>query len=159
MASLRPMMAEIEHAVDALPPEQELMLFPAACSVSRARACLNPASSLAGKSKHGSSETRSCRHEAFEAFDWPAFVPYAAGMKSGNSVQYTIRQVPARVDRSLRQKSKESGQSLNEAAIEALAKGLGQAEERMRFHDLHQLAGTWQGDPAFDVAIEPKNGS
>ena len=74
-------------------------------------------------------------------------------MKSGNSVQYTIRQVPARVDRSLRQKSKQSGQSLNEAAIEALAKGLGLAEERMRFHDLDPLAGTWAEDPAFDAAI------
>jgi len=154
MAPMRPMMAEIEHAVDALPPEQELMLFLAACSVSRARACLNPASSLAGKSKHGSPKTKSCRHEAF---DLPAFVPYAAGMKSGNPVQYTLRQVPARVDRSLRQKSKQSGQSLNEAAIEALAKGLGLAEERMRFHDLDPLAGTWEEDPAFDAAIEAQD--
>ena len=74
-------------------------------------------------------------------------------VKSTASVQYTIRRVPARVDRSLRQKSKQSRQSLNEAAIEALAAGLGLGEDRPRFHDLDALAGTWQEDRAFDAAI------
>ena len=74
-------------------------------------------------------------------------------MKVEGSVQYTIRQVPATVDRSLRRKSRQSRQSLNEAALEALAKGLGLAEERPRFHDLDSLAGTWQEDAAFDAAI------
>ena len=74
-------------------------------------------------------------------------------MKVEGSVQYTIRQVPATVDRSLRRKSRQSRQSLNEAALEALARGLGLAEERPRFHDLDPLAGTWQEDAAFDAAI------
>jgi len=70
-----------------------------------------------------------------------------------DATQYTIRQVPARVDRCLRQKSKQSRQSLNEAAIEALTKGLGLAEEPLRYHDLDGVAGTWQEDAAFDAAI------
>lgn len=74
-------------------------------------------------------------------------------MKSGVPIQYTIRQVPRHIDRSLRQKSKQAGQSLNETAIDALSKGLGLAELSPRYHDLDSLAGTWQEDPGFDAAI------
>ena len=69
------------------------------------------------------------------------------------SIQYTIRAVPANVDRCLRQKSKQARQSLNEAAIDALKKGLGLAEEELCFHDLDALSGTWHEDAAFDAAI------
>jgi hypothetical protein len=78
-------------------------------------------------------------------------------MKANASIQYTLRQVPTRVDRSLRQKSKQSRKSLNEAAIEALAKGLGLADEPVRFHDLDALAGSWQEDAAFDAAIRAQD--
>jgi hypothetical protein len=74
-------------------------------------------------------------------------------VKAKSSIQYTIRQVPVRIDRSLRQKSKQARQSLNEAAIDALNKGLGLAEERFCFHDLDALSGTWHEDAAFDAAI------
>ena len=74
-------------------------------------------------------------------------------MKTSASIQYTIRQVPARIDRSLRQKSKQAGQSLNEAVIDALGKGLGLGDERPRYHDLDKLAGTWREDAAFDAAL------
>lgn len=74
-------------------------------------------------------------------------------MKSKDSIQYTLRQVPACIDRSLREKSKEEGLSLNEAAIEALGKRLGLTDERHRFHDLDGLAGTWLEDSEFDAAI------
>ena len=78
-------------------------------------------------------------------------------MKANASIQYTLRQVPARVDRSLRQKSKQSRKSLNEAAIDALTKGLGLADEKVRFHDLDELAGTWQEDAAFNAAIRAQD--
>ena len=74
-------------------------------------------------------------------------------MKSNASIQYTIRHVPVRIDQSLRQKSKQAGQSLNETAVAALTKGLGLADEPPRYHDLDPLAGTWQEDAAFDAAI------
>lgn len=74
-------------------------------------------------------------------------------MKSNASIQYTLRQVPARIDRSLRQKSRQAGLSLNEAAIDALSKGLGLEDERPQFHDLDTIAGTWVEDAGFDAAI------
>jgi hypothetical protein len=74
-------------------------------------------------------------------------------VKSKVSIQYTIRQVPEQIDRSLRQKSKQARQSLNEAAIDALSKGLGLAEDAPRYHDLDALVGSWQEDAAFDAAI------
>jgi hypothetical protein len=83
----------------------------------------------------------------------PAPDEYRAGVKSKDPIQYTIRQVPAHLDRSLRRRSKESGQSLNETAIEALSRGLGLSETPPHYRDLNALAGTWQEDAAFDAAI------
>jgi hypothetical protein len=42
-------------------------------------------------------------------------------------MQYTIRQVPAIVDRALRKRAKSEGKSLNQLALEALAVGAGVA--------------------------------
>lgn len=74
-------------------------------------------------------------------------------MKSNALIQYTLRQVPVRVDRSLRRKSKQAGLSLNETAIKALSTGLGLGDERPLYHDLDALAGTWVEDAGFDAAI------
>jgi hypothetical protein len=46
-----------------------------------------------------------------------------------------------------------SGKSLNEIAIEALARGAGISGERSRKRDLSDIVGTWQHDPEFDEAI------
>ena len=91
-----------------------------------------------------------CGHQSF---DLPAFLSYCPRVKSKASIQYTIRQVPKHVDSSLRQKSKQARQSLNEAALAALSKGLGLTDVPQRFHDLDSLAGTWQEDASFDAAI------
>ena len=69
------------------------------------------------------------------------------------AIQYTLRQVPKRVDSVLRQRSRLSQRSLNEEALDALSRGLGLADEKVRHHDLDSLAGSWQDDPAFDAAI------
>ena len=69
------------------------------------------------------------------------------------NIQYTIRQVPKRVDAVLRQRSRRSHRSLNEEALDALSRGLGVAEEKVAHHDLDSMAGTWQEDAAFDAAI------
>jgi len=68
-------------------------------------------------------------------------------------MQYTIRNVPNRLDESLRRAAREQGKSLNEVAIEALARGAGIAGEPTRQRDLSDIAGTWRKDPAFDNAI------
>jgi plasmid stability protein len=68
-------------------------------------------------------------------------------------MQYTIRKVPNSLDAALRRRAHEQGKSLNEVAIEALARGAGVSEERCRQRDLHDIAGTWLTDRAFERAL------
>jgi len=68
-------------------------------------------------------------------------------------MQYTIRNVPDSLDEALRRVAREKGKSLNDVAIEALARGAGVAGERDRQRDLADIAGTWRKDPAFDTAL------
>ena len=68
-------------------------------------------------------------------------------------MQYTIRNVPATLDEALRRAARERSKSLNEVAIEALARGAGVTADRSRQRDLADIAGTWRKDPAFDRAL------
>ena len=68
-------------------------------------------------------------------------------------MQYTIRNIPATLDEALRRTARERGKSLNEVAIEALARGAGIAGELSRQRDLSDIAGTWRKDAAFDSAL------
>jgi plasmid stability protein len=68
-------------------------------------------------------------------------------------MQYTIRNVPNSLDAALRRRAQEQRKSLNEVAIEALARGAGISGDRSRKRDLSDIVGTWQNDPAFDEAI------
>jgi hypothetical protein len=79
-----------------------------------------------------------------------AFVAYNA---YNQCMQYTIRKVPGNLDEALRRAARERGKSLNEVAIEALARGAGVTGERDRHRDLGDIAGTWRKDPAFDSAL------
>jgi len=72
-------------------------------------------------------------------------------------MQYTIRNVPDHLDEALRRAAREQGKSLNEMAIEALARGAGVTGERSRQRDLNDIAGTWRKDPAFDRALEAQD--
>jgi hypothetical protein len=68
-------------------------------------------------------------------------------------MQYTIRNVPHILDEALRKAARERGKSLNEVAVEALARGVGITRERSRQRDLSDIAGTWRKDAAFDSAL------
>jgi plasmid stability protein len=68
-------------------------------------------------------------------------------------MQYTLRNVPKHLDRALRERAARANKSLNEAAIEALAQGLGLGERAVKRRKLDDLAGTWCDDPEFDAAI------
>jgi plasmid stability protein len=68
-------------------------------------------------------------------------------------MQYTIRNVPDTLDEALRKVSRERGKSLNEVAIEALARGAGLTGEPRQQRDLADIAGTWRKDAAFDTAL------
>ena len=71
------------------------------------------------------------------------------------SMQYTIRSVPEAVDRAVRNRAKSEARSINAVVIEALARGLDidAAATATAHSDLDHLIGTWQEDPAFDLAI------
>ncbi len=72
-------------------------------------------------------------------------------------MQYTIRNVPERLDVALRRKAREQGKSLNDVAIEALALGAGLGEQQCRQRDLSDLAGGWREDPLFDSAVSEQD--
>ncbi len=76
----------------------------------------------------------------------------AASNAYNNCMQYTIRKVPSTLDEALRQAAREQGKSLNEVAIEAMARGAGVTGECRRQRDLSDIAGTWRKDRAFDEA-------
>ena len=68
-------------------------------------------------------------------------------------MQYTIRNVPDTLDEALRKAARQRGKSLNEVAIEALARGAGIVGESRPQRDLGDIAGTWHNDAAFDRAL------
>jgi plasmid stability protein len=68
-------------------------------------------------------------------------------------MQYTVRQVPAELDRALRRRARREGKSLNEVTVEALREAVGLAEVRVKRRSLADLVGTWQEDPEFDAAV------
>lgn len=68
-------------------------------------------------------------------------------------MQYTIRNVPDYLDAALRGSAREKGKSLNEAAIEALARGVGLSGRRNRQRDLGDVVGSWIEDPPFERAL------
>jgi hypothetical protein len=67
--------------------------------------------------------------------------------------QYTIRNIPKPIDKALRKSAQKMGKSLNQAAIEALARGLELTEQPVVHHNLDFIAGTWVEDPEFDAII------
>ena len=69
-------------------------------------------------------------------------------------MQYTIRNIPTEVDRALRKKAKAAGTSINEAALDALRRGVGlDGGNGTRYNDLDWFYGSWAPDPAFDRAV------
>ena len=69
-------------------------------------------------------------------------------------MQYTIRKVPHEVDKALRRKARKEGKSLNEIAIEALARGAGVETVVTENRDLEFAIGSWIEDPEFDKTID-----
>jgi plasmid stability protein len=63
----------------------------------------------------------------------PAADAYNAGM------QYTLRNIPKKLDQALRKKAKAEGKSLNTVAVELLEQGLGLNGEQQRYNDLDEF--------------------
>lgn len=68
-------------------------------------------------------------------------------------MQYTIRNVPDHLDEALRTAARKQGKSLNEVAVEALARGAGVVGQSRPQRDLGDISGSWRKDAAFDSAV------
>ena len=68
-------------------------------------------------------------------------------------MQYTIRGIPADVDKALRRRARSSGKSLNEVAVEALRDGAGVAATPRKRRDLSDIVGTWKPDKELEEAL------
>jgi plasmid stability protein len=77
-----------------------------------------------------------------------------AGTAYTRCMQYTLRNIPAHVDRALRDRVAREGKSLNEVAIEALERGLDLEGHPVRRRDLGEIAGSWVRDREVDRALE-----
>lgn len=64
--------------------------------------------------------------------------------------QYTIRNLPPDLDKTLRQRSKKTGKSLNKIVLETLGKGAGLHDKPVIHHDLDKYIGTWVDDRVFE---------
>jgi hypothetical protein len=61
------------------------------------------------------------------------------------------------LDRALRRLARQRGTSLNDVALDALARGSGVTEEAIQRRKLRDLAGQWRDDAAFDEAIREQD--
>ncbi len=68
-------------------------------------------------------------------------------------MQYTIRGIPPAIDAAVRERARAEGKSLNEAAVEALADGLGLGDEDVVRRDLSDVAGSWRRDPVLEAVL------
>src|SRR5271166_1024949 len=88
--------------------------------------------------------------DAFRSSSSSDVFAFCACTAYNNCMQYTIRKVSNTLDTVLRRWAREQGKSLNEVAIEAMAHGAGLTGRTVRQRDLHDIAGTWREDRAFD---------
>ncbi len=72
-------------------------------------------------------------------------------------MQYTIRDVPAHLDVELRERARREGKSLNQVAIEAMARALGVSGAKARRRSVDDVAGTWKKDAAVERALEEQD--
>ena len=75
-------------------------------------------------------------------------------MKSNTPKQYTIRDIPERVDRTLRKRARDTGQSFNKTVLEALVMGSG--EKTFPRRDLSFIAGSISKEEAAKMDSEIK---
>ncbi len=74
-------------------------------------------------------------------------------MKPTKTVQYTIRGIPAPLDRAVRARARQENKSVNQVALEALQQALGLPQPKPLINQLKKYIGTWVEDPEFDKAI------
>lgn len=69
-------------------------------------------------------------------------------------MRYTIRNVPAHLDRALREQARRENKSLNEVVIAGLLRAFGMRGKLPSQRDLSDIVGTWQEDPEMDRILQ-----
>ena len=69
-------------------------------------------------------------------------------------MQYTIRSVSPKLDQALRTRAKQTGQTLNEVALDALAKGSGITASSATYRSLDWFAGSLAGNGSTDDPMQ-----
>ena len=74
----------------------------------------------------------------------------------------TLRNLPPKLDRTIRERAKKKGVSVNKVVIGLLQDYLGESEQKTvcRYHDLDELAGSWSEEEAeaFERALAKQRG-
>ena len=70
------------------------------------------------------------------------------------SIQYTIRNIPAPVDRTLRERAKKHSKSFNQTVVEALKQATGTTEEPTEYHNLDWFIGSGGIGPKEEKAFK-----
>lgn len=74
----------------------------------------------------------------------------------------TLRNLPPQLDRTIRQRAKKKGVSVNKVVISLLQDHLGESDRKPvhRYHDLDELAGSWskQEAAAFERTLARQRG-
>jgi hypothetical protein len=86
-------------------------------------------------------------------FEILSLIAFYACTAYNTCMQYTLRKIPPALDRALRERAQTEAKSMNEIAIEALAKGLGFGNGIQIRRDLSDVVGTWKKDKAFNQAL------
>lgn len=74
-------------------------------------------------------------------------------MKSMHPIQYTIRNIPAEVDRRLRDSARHLHRSLNQTLLDLLSRAAGASQASASYRDLDAFFGSWTADPKVDQAL------
>lgn len=69
-------------------------------------------------------------------------------------MQYTLRDIPARLDSELRRRAHRQHRSLNAVAIELLSRALGLTEQPIKRRSVRDMLGTWRKDRQFEEAMK-----
>lgn len=69
-------------------------------------------------------------------------------------MQYTIRNIPSKLDEQLRERAEREGKSLNRVVVEALLEAMQLDLDRPARRDVSEIVGSWIEDPEVDAALD-----
>ena len=69
-------------------------------------------------------------------------------------MQYTLRDIPPKLDLELRRRARREQRSLNAVTIELLSRALGLTEQPLKRRSVRDVLGSWKKDKLFDETMK-----